>query len=561
MVKNKDIAKLFKLTADLMELHGENPFKIKSYANAAFRIDKYDSNISELSANEIEKIEGIGKSLAQKINEIKETGLNSDLKILLDKTPPGLIDMLTIKGIGAKKIAVIWKTLEIESVPELLYACNENRLVEVKGFGAKTQQMIIDAISFNASNAGKFHYALLESIAINVINDLKLSGINPLMFTGKLRRKLEVLDKIEFISIKSNKEKLIHFFENYPDVENPDKIKDNKDALDIILHNNIPLHIYLSEESSYIKNLFLTTGSDEHLQFFSEIPASPASEIEIYTHHKMDFIEPEMREGLFEIELARNCNLPKLILPEDLKGVLHNHSKYSDGLHSLKEMAVYCKEQGFQYLGICDHSQSAFYANGLKPERVFEQHREIEKLNHELSPFKIFKGIESDILNDGSLDYENDVLSQFDFVVASVHSNLKMNEDKANLRLLKAIENPYTTILGHPTGRLLLAREGYPIDHKKIIDACAMNQVIIELNAHPYRLDLDWRWIRYAIDKGVMISINPDAHQMKGIHDMYYGVCVARKAGVAKKNVFNTLDINDISLYFKNRKKSISVNI
>jgi DNA polymerase (family 10) len=258
---------------------------------------------------------------------------------------------------------------------------------------------------------------------------------------------------------------------------------------------------------------------------------------------------------LFELEKAKAHTLPKLIESADLKGILHNHSTYSDGMNSLEEMAVYCKQLGYEYLGICDHSQTASYAGGLKVEQVLLQQDEIKKLNQQLAPFKIFKGIESDILGNGNLDYEEDILKTFDFIVASVHANLKMDEEKATNRLLKAIENSYTTILGHPTGRLLLGRPGYPIDHKKIIDACAANNVVIELNAHPYRLDIDWRWIPYCLEKGVMISINPDAHQLKGYHDMNYGINVARKGLLTKEQCFNSKSLAEIEVYFNNRNK------
>lgn len=551
---NKEIGKIFRLTADLLELHGENSFKVKSYANAAFRIEKLDRPLAETELDELQNIDGIGKSLAQKILELKETGSMQELNRLIEKTPQGIIEMMKIKGIGAKKTAVIWKSLEIESVAELLYACNENRLVEVKGFGEKTQAAIIQAISFATFHAGKFHFALLEQIALNIREYLKGKGIQPISFTSELRRKNEILDKIEFISTLENKNILLDFAAQYPEVDHSKEIIFDDQGMHLSLLRDIPLHFFLVEKEEYFSRLLISTGNVAHLNLIPEIPKNAVSEQDIYLHNKLAFIEPEMREGLHEVELAAKNELPKLIETTDLKGILHNHSTYSDGLHSLKQMATYCKELGYEYLGICDHSQSAFYANGLKPNRVLEQHIEIDALNLELSPFRIFKGIESDILSDGSLDYSDEILKQFDFVVASVHSNLKMSEEKANIRLIKAIENPYTTILGHPTGRLLLARAGYPINHEKIIDAAAANQVVIELNAHPYRLDLDWRWINYAIAKGVKISINPDAHQMKGYHDMYYGVCVARKGGLEIKNTLNTLNLKDITSYFSEIK-------
>jgi DNA polymerase (family 10) len=267
----------------------------------------------------------------------------------------------------------------------------------------------------------------------------------------------------------------------------------------------------------------------------------------------LQYIEPELREGLGEVDLAANQGIPTLIEWSDLKGVLHNHTTYSDGVHTLREMADHCKSMGYGYLGICDHSKTAVYANGLTIDKVLEQQAEIDKLNADYEGFKILKGIESDILGDGSLDYPEELLKTFDFVVASVHSGLKMNEEKATARLLKAIENPYTTILGHPTGRLLLARAGYPINHKKIIDACAANNVSMELNAHPYRLDIDWRWIPYCIEKGVKISINPDAHHKEGFKDMYYGICVARKGMLDAENCLNAMNLEAFLSYIQKK--------
>jgi DNA polymerase (family 10) len=319
---------------------------------------------------------------------------------------------------------------------------------------------------------------------------------------------------------------------------------------------NLPVFIYYASASNYGRQLFLTTASQAHLNALP-LPIDNivfGNEIETYASMNMDYIEPEMREGRGEVVLALNHQIPNLIKLDDLKGILHNHTTYSDGTHSLSEMATYAKELGYEYLGICDHSQSAQYAGGLKADAIMKQHEEIDILNQKLAPFKIFKGIESDILGDGNLDYEDSILKSFDFIVASIHSNLKMTEEKAMTRLIRAIENPYTTILGHPTGRLLLMREGYPINHQKIIDACASNGVAIEINANPYRLDLDWRYIDYALSKNVQLSINPDAHEMNGYHDMYFGVCVARKGGLTKDMCLNAKNLNEIAAYFNQKR-------
>jgi DNA polymerase (family 10) len=528
----EEIARALKLTAQLMELHEENPFKIKSIANAAYKLDKTDIDLQGKSLEELSAIEGVGKSIAAKINELQTTGDLKELSEMVARTPLGVIEMLKIKGIGPKKVGQLWRELEIESIGELLYACGENRLLTLKGFGEKTQMQVKQQIEFFQSNAGKFHYASVEKFANDLVDDLKKKYKTELVsLTGQLRRKCEIIDKIGIL------------------IASPGAIEPGGDpAVKVELISCAP-------EAFYAK-LFETTGSEAHRKLLPKIEIqNPKSEKEIFESLKMQYIEPELREGLNEVDLAKANKIPKLVEVSDLKGILHNHSTWSDGMNTLKDMALYCRELGYEYLGMCDHSQSAFYANGLKPDRVAEQQAEIDKLNKELAPFRIFKGIESDILNDGSLDYSEDVLKSFDFIVASVHSNLKMTEEKATARLLKAIENPYTTILGHPTGRLLLSRPGYPIDHKKIIDACAANGVVIELNAHPYRLDIDWRWIQYCMEKNVMVSINPDAHEKSGYHDMYFGTMAARKGMLTKEMCFNALSLAEIMKHFEDRRK------
>lgn len=530
----EEIARALKLTAQLMELHNDNPFKIKSIANAAYKLDKTDIALEGKSLQEMEQIEGIGKGIAAKINELQTTGNLKELAAMVEKTPAGVIDMMRVKGIGPKKVGQLWRELEIESIGELLYACNENRLIALKGFGAKTQAEVKKQIEFHEVSKGKFHYASVEQLANNIVEALKKKYNTPLVsLTGQMRRKCETIDNVEILIASETTV-------NIDGVENP---------------TNIAIELIVCSALTFYNKLFETTATEAHLlQTAYTAEATYSSEQDIYKSLGLQYIEPELREGLNEVALARENKIPQLIKVTDLRGILHNHSTYSDGLNSLKEMAEFGKELGYEYLGICDHSQSAFYAEGLKPERVIAQQREIDELNKQLFPFKIFKGIESDILNDGSLDYPQEILKTFDFIVASVHSNLKMNEEKATARLIKAIENPYTTILGHPTGRLLLSRSGYPIDYKKVIDACAANGVIIELNAHPYRLDIDWRWIPYCLEKGVMVSINPDAHEKQGYHDMYYGACVASKGMLTKDMCFNALNKEQMQAYFEKRK-------
>lgn len=550
---NKAISKIFKLCSQLMELHNENPFRTKSIASASFKLDKLPFRIVEASLEELSAQPGIGKSTAEKAKEVAATGTFKELQTLMENTPSGIVEMLNLKGLGPKKIEIIWKELEIESIGELLYACNENRLVEAKGFGLKTQEDIKKSIEFSISNKGWFLYAKVLSRAERFLTDLKSHfPASLLSFTGDFRRKCEILSTVDLL-ISEHIDSVEKFLGAYTLVEKTENSIELTDDL------GFTFKVFSSNINDFYRDLILSTGSNAHLDLlFNILPDLPSlsSEEAIYRNLGLDYIEPELREGLNEIEQARNHSLPKLIQYRDLRGTLHNHSTYSDGVHSLEQMALHCKDVlGLEYLGICDHSKTAVYANGLSIERLEEQWKEITALNEKLAPFKIFRGIESDILGDGSLDYPDEILAKFDFVVASVHSNLKMDEEKATARLIKAIENPYTTILGHPTGRLLLSRAGYPLDFKKIINACAANGVVIEINANPLRLDLDWRWHRYAVEKGVLLSVNPDAHRTEGLQDMQYGVLVAQKGGLQANNCLNTYSLDDITAYFNKKKQ------
>jgi DNA polymerase (family X) len=530
MMTNDEIAEQLSFTAKLMELHQENPFKIKSIANAAFRIEKLSEQLSAMPAGEYEKIDGIGKSISQKIISLFETGTTSELEELKKKTPEGILKMLNIKGLGPKKIHQLWTELGIESEGELLYACYENRLITLKGFGLKTQQSIIQTLEFRKLNQDKLLFSEAEIMANDFIarvmhehSGLKVEAV------GALLRKMEVLDEIELLVTGDTT--------NLKNDSKYIKIIQNKDENEVI-------------------STFLHTGPKEHIEQLIHrglnINNTFHSEQEIYASIGLSYIPAVYRDHPDAISLASENQLPDLINHQDIRGVFHAHSVYSDGAHSLEEMAKACMEKGWEYFGISDHSQSAFYAGGLKPEAIAKQHEEIEKLNKKLAPFRIFKGIESDILNNGNLDYDNEVLSSFDFVIASVHSVLNMDETRATERLIRAIENPYTTMLGHMTGRLLLSRKGYPVNVDRIIDACAANQVIIELNAHPYRLDIDWRYIRKATEKGVMISINPDAHSMSGLQDVRYGILAAQKGLLDKTFLFNAKPLSEVETYLNN---------
>lgn len=558
-MENKTIARTLRLLSQLMELHNENPFKIKSVANAAFKMDKLPYAVKGKTLAEIGQIDGLGKSISAKVWELLETGSMADLQSILTETPEGIVEMLGIKGIGPKKIAVIWKDLGIENVGELYYACNENRLIEAKGFGLKTQEEIRKIIAFNLAAHGKFLYAQVEGPVNKLYADLAVwlntvSGDPLLGIAGDYRRCAEIIEEIELIIGADRPGEIEEKIAGFEQLTFEQQADGNYLAKSDF---GLEIKLYVVQKFDFYLNWFKLTGNKKHVDEVLALAGTGpfGTEQEIYQSAGLDFVEPELREGLNEIQLAKDHKLPHLITYQDLKGGLHNHSTWSDGVHTLEEMALFCKDNlRLEYLGICDHSKSAFYANGLNEQRVYAQHREIEALNNKLAPFRIFKGIESDILNDGSLDYSDDILRTFDFVVASVHSNLRMDEEKATARLIKAIENPHTTILGHPTGRLLLSRKGYPIDYTKVIDACAANQVVIEINANPLRLDLDWRWHRYALEKGVLLSINPDAHRKEGFHDMHYGVLTARKGGLTAGQCLNAFSLQDISQYFGNKK-------
>ncbi len=553
---NHEIAGHFSLLSRLMDIHGENSFKIKSYSNAAYTIEKLPREAAAMDDAELFSQRGIGSAIGAKIREIQHSGRLAVLEDLLAITPPGVVDMMQVKGLGPKKIAVIWREMGIESLGELEYACNENRLALQKGFGAKTQENILQAIAFLRSNQGWYLWATAAVFADDLLLQLQQTfPENRFVFTGSFRRQAETVDKVELVT-DASAVRLQDQFAKVPDAvvetdsEKPDQIV-------VQLPGRPAVHFYTAPHDRFYHTLFLTTGSELFIQSFLasySLADTADSEQAIFDTAGLPYIAPALREDAVVIERAAKNNLPALITVQDIKGIIHSHSTWSDGRHSIEEMALAAREKGFEYLVVSDHSQSAYYANGLTPERIAAQHAEIDRLNDRLAPFRIFKGIEADILSDGSLDYSDQILQTFDLVIASVHSNLHMPQERAMDRLMRAIQHPRTMILGHPTGRLLLSRNGYPIDHKVIIDACAAHGVVIEINAHPRRLDLDWRWISYALEKGVLLSIDPDAHFIAGFDDIRYGVLAAQKGGLSAQYNLSSFSLSAFETFLSQRK-------
>jgi DNA polymerase (family 10) len=562
---NGQIIDILETTASLMELHDENAFKVKALQSAVFNLEKVGDMLFEMNLEALGKLEGIGKGIAAKIQEINQTGTTQEYQLYVKNTPQGVIGMLGIKGVGPKKLRTLWKDHGIDDLQKLRQACLDQTISSIKGFGEKTQDSILRSVEYILSNQGKFLYADVETIAQELEIKLKEENLSPqISLAGDVRRKMDVVGSIQILIGSDEPVKTMNvldqlsWIEKDPVLSGPFAWRGKDKALGAF----IEIKIYPVKE--YASQLYLHSAGKAHLQgeakegisFFNYVRKNSfATEEEIYESLGMQYIVPELREGYKEIGLAKEHKLPVLLQESDLKGSLHNHSTYSDGKHTLEEMARYCKELGYQYLGISDHSRTATYANGLQDFRVKKQQEEIDQLNKQLAPFKIFKGIESDILADGSLDYGEDVLKTFDFIVASIHSGFNMDTEKATARLIKAIENPHTTFLGHMTGRLLLRREGYPVDHRRVIEACAEYKVIIEINANPHRLDIDWRWVDYALDRGVILSINPDAHEMTGYHDMKYGVYAGRKGGLTPEMTFNAWPLEKVEQWFKDKKK------
>jgi DNA polymerase (family 10) len=552
---NHEIADYFSLLSRLMEIHGENSFKARSYSTAAYTIEKLPQEVAAMDDYALFSVRGIGTAIGEKIRELQTTGKIRVLEELLQRTPPGILELMQVKGLGPKKIAVIWKEMGIESLGELEYACQENRLALLKGFGAKSQENILQGILFIRKSQGFYLWAEAEAAATGLLSALEAAFPGKRFeMTGKMRRQCEVVDDLSIVTDMDAAALQQYFL-----AAGCQEIADIPTGIKLALPGLPQLVFHTCSPDRFFQTLFHTTGSEAFIETFLEkynLPEVADSEAAIFEAAGLPFISPALRESFDLNNYLNNNILTNIISTKDIKGVIHSHSTWSDGRNSIEEMARAARDRGLEYLVISDHSQAAYYANGLSPERIAAQHAEIDALNEVMAPFRIFKSIEADILSDGSLDYNEQVLRTFDLVIASVHSNLKMSQERAMERLMKAISNPFTTILGHPTGRLLLSREGYPIDHRAVIDACAEHNVVIEINAHPRRLDLDWRWISYAVEKGVLLSIDPDAHSVTGFDDIRYGVLTAQKGGLTPLHNLSSYTLEQFSLFLgKYRQK------
>ncbi|GAB5521796.1 MAG: helix-hairpin-helix domain-containing protein [Rhodothermales bacterium] len=557
---NKAVARLLSDTAALIELTGGNAFRARTLSNASRQLQRLETPVQEaLADGSLKAMRGFGKGIIAQIEEILVTQTLGLYDQLLGAIPAGLMDMLRVKGLGTKKVRQLWTQLGLTSLDELERAAKTGQIAELAGFGDKMQEKIIAGVQLLKRYRAQRRYAeavaLYEALAPRLLSLASVDTVHP---TGSFRRKMDVVNALDVLLITQDKAQTAEALMN---LLNPQPTDDGRHVADI--DEGFQLRVALALPAEAGTQWFMTTGPEFHVHELQEIVATlptEADETAIYAAAGWPVVLPELRDTPQATALLPPDGL-HLITTADLQGTLHNHSTYSDGAHSLAEMADAARAMGYAYFGICDHSRSLTVANGLSIERVYAQQDEIARLNAAYATdggpaFQIFSGIESDILADGSLDYPDDVLATFDFVVASIHSRFNMSEAEATDRLITAIENPYTTILGHPTGRLLLSREGYPIDHARIIEACAANCVAVELNANPYRLDLDWRWIRQATEAGCLISINPDAHSIEQLELIRWGVEVARKGWLVSSQCLNAKSAHAFAAWLAGRSST-----
>ena len=570
------IADVLEKIATLLELKGENPFKIRAYTNAARSLETWGGNISDLRDEEtLEKIPGIGKAIAAKIKELVETGSLRFFEDLRSEFPAEILELFSLPGLGAKKIKALYEQLAVSSIAQLQVACELGRVAELPGFGKTTQEKLCLAIVERTKHAGSFQLGSIAAEAETLQEDLRAHpDALHVCIAGSYRRKKEIVRDLDFIVATSAPAEITAIFIKHPLVESVIAQGPTKSSVRLRSGIQCDLRVVSGTEYPFALNYF--TGSKEHnivlrnraLQRgwtlneyrIAPTPADAASkskrvtakipevreETELYRALDLDYIPPELREDCGEFEAASARTLPRLVEAENLRGTFHCHTTASDGHNSLEEMAAAAQALGLQYLGIADHSRSSIQARGLDAARLRTQVAAIRKLNREFDNFRLFAGVECDILRDGALDFDDEVLAELDYVVASVHSAFTLSEADMTRRIIRAMSNPFVTMLAHPTGRLLLKRDPYAVDVPAIIDAAAATGTWIEINAAPKRLDLDWRWWPLAKEKGVKCVINPDAHRTERLQELWFGIGVARKGWLTKADVMNCLPLGKI---------------
>ncbi len=558
----------------LLEMKDESAFRSLAYARAAKALLAVPGEMDEIiKSTDLKGIRGIGESIRQKIMEIYETGRCAYCEEIRKSLPPGIIQMLRVPGLGPKKARILYERLGISSINELQYACNENRLVGLPGMGARTQEKILENIAFFQKHADMHLYSFALSEAQSVFAPLKKSNKTiRIAIGGSIRRKKEVIRDIDIVASSGKPAEVMELFTKLPAVETVVVSGETKTSVTLASGIAVDLRVVADEQFPYALQYF--TGGQEHNVRLRGIARKKGlklneyglfrvednsfvkclEEAGIYRELGLEYVPPELREDMGEVEAALAGKLPDLLEERDIVGLFHVHSRYSDGRDEISEIAQAAKGHGYKYVGLTDHSQVAAYAGGMKVSDLFAQSEEIDRVNAQVPGVHVFKGAEVDILPDGTLDYPDEILKNLDFTICSIHSKFNMTEEEATNRIIRAMENPHFTILGHPTGRLLLGRDGYPIDMKRIIDAAASLGAAIELNAHPQRLDIDWREMKYAKNRGVKIAIGPDAHNLGGFEDMAYGIGIARKGWLEKADVLNAMTLDEISEFFKSRK-------
>jgi DNA polymerase (family 10) len=580
-VPTKDqIADLLESIAQMLELKGENVFKIRAYTNAARAIETYSGDLATAAAeNRLGDIPGVGKAIADKLTELVVTGQLAYYETLKAEFPPGIFEMFDLQGIGPKKIKALWEKLNVTTIAELEKACKDGRVAELSGFGKKTSDNILAAIQSRAKHAGRFRLGEIAKDAERMLEDLKeLPDVLQVCVAGSYRRRKEVVGDLDFIVATNSPAEVSEFFVKHDMVESVIANGATKSSVRFKSGIQADLRVIKNTEYPFALNYF--TGSKEHNIIMrqralargwtlneyrlgpvegskSEPPPPIYEERDLYRALGLDYVEPELREDRGEFAAAEKHTLPDLIETENLRGTFHNHTTASDGRSTLAEMVDAAQELGLQYLGIADHSKASFQAHGLDADRLLAQVAEIREMNKSFGGhFKIFAGSEVDILKDGTLDFPDEVLAQLDYCVVSVHNVFNLTEAEMTKRIIKAIENPYVTMLGHLTGRLLLSREGYAVDHAAIIEAAAATGTIIELNANPRRLDMDWRWWPLAKEKGVKCAINPDAHSTSHLQYLHFGIGTARKGWLTRADVVNTLPLSKIEAVLAAKRKA-----